>query len=611
MRPVNRGNPNAFPVDYMNDVNRDPNVVNDANLLQDFAKEELDIVRRDNEVKAALGAEGVVLAVNKKRKPTYTSAMTLVDLKTAETRLSQEMNSALQAKDKVTAGTKGQDLKDVLDAQLERMKVDAKTPLTRIERVYAASRRDLITNIGQYCSYCEMPLAASLAVEHMLPKKWFPVLSVLWTNFLLACPVCNGHKNDKPSRQTGTAEALKTKAAPLQEDWIADAARGLYLWPNDAAAYDEFLKFFKYTMVKVRYDNAGRGMAEATVPDEVLSRWIYGNSKIEVVSEAGYAVTARILQIISQIPDPDVDNIGNPQRRDAAALISGLSAGNVGDALQAELAGYEAKHRVNFAKGKVAGGTNNGPLTLAQMEPNRSWRLAERRVYRVDASGTTGATVYEVNLDDSLTAGLFQIALTAKEMNAFRLGLNAGRVPPQVMGVLNVTNANADYNVDPLTHKVSVAPAADRGAYDVTVVKRWLLLDDGGVLQVFSYQKFPVELRLTPVQNSGREEQAAKIISDLQLNRIDVTNPKFSDRRMVKRTKTWFVAVESLRNLSQCASGGLAEPGVELSNIIAQTATATGFWSVWWSVFRDYTTDPLRDPLSAFLKKPENFPGTR
>jgi uncharacterized protein (TIGR02646 family) len=51
--------------------------------------------------------------------------------------------------------------------------------------------------LGFYCSYCERRLQASLAVEHVQPKKWNPLLELEWTNFLLACVNCNSTKGDQ------------------------------------------------------------------------------------------------------------------------------------------------------------------------------------------------------------------------------------------------------------------------------------------------------------------------------------------------------------------------------------------------------------------------------
>ena len=62
---------------------------------------------------------------------------------------------------------------------------------------YQEARGDLIERLGQYCSYCEMKLDASLAVEHVKPKSLYAELEREWSNFLLACTNCNSTKRDK------------------------------------------------------------------------------------------------------------------------------------------------------------------------------------------------------------------------------------------------------------------------------------------------------------------------------------------------------------------------------------------------------------------------------
>lgn len=68
---------------------------------------------------------------------------------------------------------------------------------------YVNARGDLISRIGEYCSYCEMELDASLAVEHVLPKvpkgqkAVDEIRALSWDNFLLACPNCNSTKKQK------------------------------------------------------------------------------------------------------------------------------------------------------------------------------------------------------------------------------------------------------------------------------------------------------------------------------------------------------------------------------------------------------------------------------
>jgi len=65
-------------------------------------------------------------------------------------------------------------------------------------REYANARRDLVSRLGEYCSYCEMELDTSLAVEHVKPKTHFPGLELKWSNFLLACTNCNSTKGAQP-----------------------------------------------------------------------------------------------------------------------------------------------------------------------------------------------------------------------------------------------------------------------------------------------------------------------------------------------------------------------------------------------------------------------------
>lgn len=71
-----------------------------------------------------------------------------------------------------------------------------------IFKEYAEAREELIARMGEFCSYCEMHLDASLAVEHVQPKKpeGAPVnirsRELDWDNFLLACTNCNSTKGN-------------------------------------------------------------------------------------------------------------------------------------------------------------------------------------------------------------------------------------------------------------------------------------------------------------------------------------------------------------------------------------------------------------------------------
>jgi uncharacterized protein (TIGR02646 family) len=65
---------------------------------------------------------------------------------------------------------------------------------------YQLARGDLIARLGEYCSYCEAKLPASLAVEHVLPKSLNPELEREWNNFLLGCTNCNSTKSARDIR---------------------------------------------------------------------------------------------------------------------------------------------------------------------------------------------------------------------------------------------------------------------------------------------------------------------------------------------------------------------------------------------------------------------------
>lgn len=62
---------------------------------------------------------------------------------------------------------------------------------------YKDARDDLISRMGDYCSYCEVALHSQIDVEHVRPKSLNPDLELSWDNFLLACGNCNSIKSNK------------------------------------------------------------------------------------------------------------------------------------------------------------------------------------------------------------------------------------------------------------------------------------------------------------------------------------------------------------------------------------------------------------------------------
>ena len=70
-------------------------------------------------------------------------------------------------------------------------------PVPRTYAAYGDAIGDLRERLGGYCSYCERRLPASLAVEHMAPRKHHPRHTLTWDNFLLGCVNCNSVKGEK------------------------------------------------------------------------------------------------------------------------------------------------------------------------------------------------------------------------------------------------------------------------------------------------------------------------------------------------------------------------------------------------------------------------------
>ena len=87
---------------------------------------------------------------------------------------------------------------------------------------YQDARKDLIARLGELCSYCEMHLDASLAVEHVQPKSLHQEKECIWDNLLLACTNCNSNKGE----------------TDIDDGNIAD-----YLWPDR----DNTFLAFRYT----------------------------------------------------------------------------------------------------------------------------------------------------------------------------------------------------------------------------------------------------------------------------------------------------------------------------------------------------------------------------
>ncbi|HQR35479.1 MAG TPA: HNH endonuclease [Blastocatellia bacterium] len=470
---------------------------------------------------------------------------------------------------------------------------------------YGQARRQLINNIGQYCSYCEIPLATNLAIEHMLPKSDFPLMALVWDNFLLACPLCNSYKNDKPTRATGIHLSPhlgthdpqidpQTPPSNAEEAWIKEAALNSYLWPNDSINYGAFENFFIYKMVKLLYDEAGKEVASEDIPLNQLLHLMSLN-QVKFENDAGNTVLASL--------ETPLDFL-NPT--DSLTLLGELRAGSI----QPHLIAWLSHHRLVLTKAP----NERGKLLPRTIDPH-TFELIERRKYLIDDSSNKNqdipVTLAEVDVDTQANPNLIETyKFTSAERNEFRARLRSGKLP-------EVVRENLDddaYKVDQLKDTITVQ--ANRTEFYIIVDKTYRLRYAFGSFTVSGVHKVQVELHLAPVANP-LSARATKVINELKLNNVnpaDYAN-KITDRRMVKRTRTWFIALQSYHRLAQTlTSEPPLQPYNELLATIAETAKATGYWSVWKEVFQSMSANlpPLRrTAVLQFLSNVNHFPGTR
>ncbi|HEY0835244.1 MAG TPA: HNH endonuclease [Azospirillum sp.] len=78
--------------------------------------------------------------------------------------------------------------------------------------MYATTRQLLVTTMGTYCSYCEVPLGVSMPVEHKMPKTYFEGYANKFSNLTLSCTMCNTAKGARPTLKLVNAFYNENKA---------------------------------------------------------------------------------------------------------------------------------------------------------------------------------------------------------------------------------------------------------------------------------------------------------------------------------------------------------------------------------------------------------------
>jgi hypothetical protein len=101
--------------------------------------------------------------------------------------------------------------------------------------------------------------------------------------------------------------------------------------------------------------------------------------------------------------------------------------------------------------------------------------------------------------------------------------------------------------------------------------------------------------------NTTLETRVKTTIARLNLNSYDSSSSAYNDRRVINRTAAYTAAVATQNNLETAVriAGGNARDARVLLVIQAcrQTIIATGFWSVWFWVFRSALQNP---PLTSY-----------
>ncbi len=123
--------------------------------------------------------------------------------------------------------------------------VDKGRCITRL-RAYGNAKPDLLSRIGEFCSYCECSGAAQqLHIEHVYPKDPHPGLATNWRNLLLSCATCNTYK----SKYLGNSRQSCLLRASL--------------WPHIDNTFNAF-EYQKSGLVRVRHGLSPAVSAEAT-----------------------------------------------------------------------------------------------------------------------------------------------------------------------------------------------------------------------------------------------------------------------------------------------------------------------------------------------------------
>lgn len=99
-------------------------------------------------------------------------------------------------------------------------------------------------------------------------------------------------------------------------------------------------------------------------------------------------------------------------------------------------------------------------------------------------------------------------------------------------------------------------------------------------------------VNVNPNLSNSEQQQALRTLQLTGLDKTPINNPTMSDRRWNNRREAWDKAERALQHLKKYDTLSMRE-------LIVDTATTKGFWSVWMTVFR-HDTDMLDRFIHAF-----------
>ncbi len=142
---------------------------------------------------------------------------------------------------------------------------------------YGMYRGLLLSDLGSYCSYCEIVLTHSVEVEHKVAKGAIATWDNLWDNFLLACKNCNASKGDKPNQGFGKGEKTYAKNYiwPDGWDWPSDEYVGTNPYSINISNASNFFTYKKNQMLILNQTVLRLVCGYIRIPQAMLERLLF------------------------------------------------------------------------------------------------------------------------------------------------------------------------------------------------------------------------------------------------------------------------------------------------------------------------------------------------